>query len=99
MTDRVTVVARFKAKSGSEEHVGLALKGLLAPTRAEQGCINYDLHRSLDDPSVFVFHENWTSRAMLDRHLQSPHIQDCQRELEGHIDAFVLDILDEIGPA
>ena len=30
---------------------------------------------SSDDPAKFLFHENWTSQAALDAHLQSPHIQ------------------------
>jgi quinol monooxygenase YgiN len=52
-----------------------ALTGLLAPTRLEAGCINYDLHAATDDPAKFLFHENWTSKAHLDAHLQSSHIK------------------------
>ena len=52
-----------------------ALIGLLAPTRNEAGCLNYDVHQSVDDPAKFLFHENWTSKAHLDAHLQSPHVK------------------------
>ena len=52
-----------------------ALISLVAPTRKEAGCINYDLHQSPDDPGKFLFHENWTSKAALDAHLKMPHIQ------------------------
>ena len=41
----LTVIAKFKAKSGSEEQLYEELRNLVAPTRAEEGCINYDLHR------------------------------------------------------
>lgn len=51
-----------------------SLLGLLAPTRQEAGCINYDLHQSPDDPASFLFHENWTGKPALDAHLKSPHI-------------------------
>jgi quinol monooxygenase YgiN len=71
----ITVVATFQAKPGKEAELKKALIGLVAPTRKEAGCINYDLHASPDDPARFLFHENWTSQAHLDAHLQSAHIR------------------------
>ena len=71
----VTVVATFQAKPGKEAELKKALLALPEPTRQEVGCINYDLHVSPNDPGKFLFHENWTSQAALDAHLQSPHIR------------------------
>ena len=71
----ITVVATFQARAGKEAELKAALLGLLAPTRKEAGCLNYDLHESPEDPARFLFHENWTSKALLDAHLQSAHIQ------------------------
>ncbi len=73
--ETVTVVANFKAKKGGEKQVREALISMIEPTRAEQGCINYDLHESAGDPTAFVFYENWVSQADLDRHLKTSHIQ------------------------
>ena len=72
--NKVTVVAFVKAKRGAESSVKQILTGLLAPTRAENGCINYDLHQSSEDPSEFLFYENWESKEVLDLHLKTPHI-------------------------
>jgi quinol monooxygenase YgiN len=71
----LTVVATFEARPGKEAELRAALIGLVAPTRQEAGCLNYDLHISTENPAKFLFHENWTSKALLDAHLQSPHIQ------------------------
>lgn len=71
----ITVVATFKARPGKESELRAALIGLVAPTRKEAGCLNYDLHASPDDPTSFLFHENWTTKAALDAHLQSPHVK------------------------
>lgn len=71
----VTVVATFHARPGKEAELCAALLGLVAPTRKESGCINYDLHVAPDDPAKFLFHENWKTKADLDAHLQKPHIQ------------------------
>lgn len=75
MAEKLTVVARVRAKQGKEAEVQRALLGLVGPTRTEAGCLNYDLHQSHDDPALFLFYENWTSQAHLDAHLQTAHIQ------------------------
>jgi quinol monooxygenase YgiN len=74
MSEQVTVIAYHRAKPGKEESLRQALLSLCAVTRAEKGCINYDLHESLDDPNLLVFHENWNSKTDLDTHLRSAHI-------------------------
>jgi quinol monooxygenase YgiN len=75
MNGKVTVIANMHAKPGMEHEVREALLGLCGPTRAEKGCINYDLHQSPDDPTQFLFHENWASKSDLDAHSQSAHLQ------------------------
>ena len=74
----ITVVATFQARPGKETELKEALIDLVAPTRKEAGCINYDLHVAPDDPSKFLFYENWTSNAHLDAHGQTPHIQNLR---------------------
>lgn len=71
----VTVIAAFQAKPGREAELKNVLTGLVAPTRKEAGCLNYDLHVSPGDPAKFLFHENWSSQAHLDAHSQSPHLK------------------------
>ena len=71
----LTVIAQFKAKPGKESQVRQELLSLVAPSRKDAGCLNYDLHRGLDDPALFLFHENWSSKAHLDAHLQKPDLQ------------------------
>ncbi len=75
MAGKVTVIAFHRAKPGKEQALREALLAVCAPTRAEKGCLNYDLHVSPDDPGLLVFHENWESEADLDAHLASPHIE------------------------
>jgi quinol monooxygenase YgiN len=70
----LTVVAEMYAKPGKEEELKQELLKLVEPTRKEEGCVQYDLHVANDDPRRFVFYENWTSRAALDKHLASPHL-------------------------
>ena len=64
----LTVIAQVKAKPGKEAEVRKELLSLVAPSRKDEGCLNYDLHQSADNPAEFLFHENWASRALLDKH-------------------------------
>ena len=71
----LTVVATFEARPGKEAELRAALIGLVAPTRKEAGCINYDLHISTESPAKFLFHENWIGKPALEAHMLTPHIQ------------------------
>jgi quinol monooxygenase YgiN len=72
---QVTVIARCQAKPGLEERVRSEILALVEPTRAEPGCLNYDLHVAADDPTEFVLYENWTSQGELDKHLAMPYLE------------------------
>lgn len=81
MSDKpVTVIAHIHAKPGMESETHIKLEALLEPTRAEAGCINYDMHRSADKPALFMFHENWTNKQALDQHLATPHLKAFMEE-------------------
>lgn len=70
-----TVLVTFEAKPGKEKILHDLLHSLIAPSLKEDGCINYDLHTNPEHPAKFMFHENWTSKAALDKHSQSLHVK------------------------
>lgn len=56
----------------------------------ELGNLQYDLHRDLEKPGVFVFFERWASSEALDKHNETAHFQQFVSRLDGKLD--VLDI-------
>jgi len=74
VSEMLTIIAHARAKPGKEAQAREILQALVVPTRLEEGCIDYDLHQSAEDPSSFVFYENWTSPEALEAHAKSPHI-------------------------
>ncbi|HIJ96790.1 MAG TPA: antibiotic biosynthesis monooxygenase [Desulfuromonadales bacterium] len=72
---KITIVAKVTAKSDQIEAVKIELLKMIAPTRQEEGCIEYRLHQDNDNPAVFVFYENWKSLTCLEQHLNSGHFQ------------------------
>lgn len=79
----VRVVAHVVALSEKVEQVKLILLGLIEPTRQESGCIQYELLQNQEDPTNFVFVEEWESDALLDAHLESPHMIEVDAKLDG----------------
>ncbi len=71
----LTIVAHITAIQGKADHVRAALEALVTPTRAEAGCLQYDLHQDNDDPNLFLFFENWETRDLWQDHMQADHIK------------------------
>ncbi|MEA2638698.1 MAG: hypothetical protein QOF51_92 [Chloroflexota bacterium] len=69
------VLAHWRARPGEEEHVAEVLEELMPASRAEPSCLFYQPHRVLDDPTLFIIYEEYTDRAGLDAHRDSPHFQ------------------------
>ncbi|HBB34740.1 MAG TPA: antibiotic biosynthesis monooxygenase [Cyanobacteria bacterium UBA8803] len=79
----VRVVARLIALPEKVEELKTILSSLIEPTRAEEGCIEYELFQNQADPTDFTFVEEWATGALLDAHLASTHIQAAIAQLEG----------------
>jgi quinol monooxygenase YgiN len=77
--EQISVIAFIDIKPGTEESFLAELAKVIAATRQEAACINYDFHQSADASTRFVAYENWTSRAGLDQHAKSEHIQTFRR--------------------
>ena len=79
-----TIIGTVVAKPETREELQEILAAQVAPTRAEEGCLNYDFHVDAENDCVFVFYENWNSQRDLDEHLRKPHLKplfDRQGEL------------------
>jgi quinol monooxygenase YgiN len=70
----VLLIARFVARTGTEDQLRALLQGVLAPTHAEPGCKLYDLDES-DTKGRFFLSERWESQAALDLHTATPHFK------------------------
>jgi quinol monooxygenase YgiN len=71
----IRLIVALRARTGQETALEKELRTLVAPTRAERGCIAYDLLGSSDQPGLFLFHEIWRSLEHLKRHWETPHMK------------------------
>lgn len=81
MADVFTVVAKLRAKAGREAELEALLKRQVAAVRAnEPDCLAYRLHRLTQDPTVFLFYEQYRSPAAFDAHRKAAHLAAFQAE-------------------
>ena len=77
-----TIIGTVVAKPETRDELHAILTAQVAPTRTEPGCMNYDFHVDAKDPCVFMFYENWRSKADLDAHLKMPHLKPLFSRLD-----------------
>jgi len=85
MSQTLTIVADIFAHPDQVERVKSELQKLIAPTLAEAGCLQYDLHQDNENPAHFLFFENWESRELWQKHMSAPHIEAFGPATEGAI--------------
>lgn len=70
----IYVIATITIKKGTAAQVIAAAKPCIASTRAEAGCISYDLNQDVENENVLTFVERWKSREDLELHFKQPHM-------------------------
>jgi len=95
----VTLIAKIKAKQGSQDQLEAAFHDMIRKVRvAEPGCQAYILHKSNDDPTQFVWYETYTDQAAFDNHRRTEHMKEMQTRianlLEGRAQVEMLTELD-----
>ena len=67
------IFARFHARPGQESAVAEALRDVVAPSRAEPGCLDIHAFRSTRDGRLFYIHSRWKDEVAFELHATLPH--------------------------
>lgn len=73
-----TIIAEFKAPPGIGDDVAevVAKSDLVRLSRAEPGCLYYDIARDADFPEKFVVLESWQNEEALAAHVLTSHFKE-----------------------
>ena len=80
--EKIVLVARLKVKNEMIDEAKQAALAIVADSRAEEGCVNYDIHQAIDDPTVFIWHETWKNKAAIDEHFETDFFKDFSAKVE-----------------
>jgi len=93
---KLTIIANIKANADKVELVKTELLKLIDVTRAEEGCIDYDLHQDNENPAHFLFFENWESRELWQIHMENQHLKDFMAATEGAVEEVSVNEMTEV---
>ncbi|MDQ6787745.1 MAG: antibiotic biosynthesis monooxygenase [Acidobacteriota bacterium] len=80
--EKIVLIACLKVKKGKEDEAKRVALAIVADSRAEAGCLNYDFHQAIDDPTIFFWHETWANKSALDAHFEKPYFAELGAKLK-----------------
>ncbi len=81
----ITLIAKIKAKQGSEADLEAALSALVEKVGAEEGTLEYVLNKSLSDPCQFVVFEVYKDKEALDYHGTTDYFAAAMKETGAYV--------------
>ncbi|HUJ58321.1 MAG TPA: putative quinol monooxygenase [Kofleriaceae bacterium] len=72
------ITITMRSQPGKEQELFEASGRVIAPSRAEPGCLFFDVLQSLEDPRELVFYEAYARKEDFDAHLAQPHTRAWQ---------------------
>jgi len=69
----ISIIAKFEVNSGMEEKFLELVKELVVASQAEEGCIEYILHKDMQKALTYCIIEKWKDQKAIDSHNSSEH--------------------------
>jgi len=93
----ITKSVTFIAKEGSEAKMKALLTAMVAPSKAEKGCLFYEIFQYENEPRRFMAVETWENEAALDGHKASAHYAVYKSSYEPYCEDKYTDELEVLG--
>jgi len=93
---QIVIVAKVTIKEEFTNEVYPLLESLHKSTHANDfGCIQYDLHKDLENPNSFTFVETWENADLLDAHMQKEHFLSFVKSVEDKLENLEISKLEK----
>jgi len=87
--EKTVIVARLTVKSGQEKAFLKVASNLVNITRTEEGNLFYTMYQSVENPTDFIFYEEYKDDAAFKKHSESEHfaafVQAIKEILNGDV--------------
>lgn len=80
----IAITAILKPIEGHENEVHKVLESVTEASRKEEGCIQYDLHQSIED-ATYIIYEVWQDEEAVEKHINSTHYQEYRESIPDFI--------------
>lgn len=96
-TNTITKRVTFIAKEGDEVKMKELLTAMVEPSKAEDGCILYDIYQYENNKRKFMAVETWRDEVALDGHKASAHYAVYKSSYEPFCEKKYSDELEILG--
>ena len=94
---KIVIVAKLKIKEQFKDEVYTELLALHKSTHElDEGCIQYDLHKDLEDSNSFTFVETWENQELLDAHMTKEHFLAFVKKVENKLENLEISKLEKL---
>lgn len=87
----LVAAATFSVPPDQHEALVQAALEITAPSRAEEGCVEYEFWADLQHPGRFHVFEVWATREAFERHLATAHLR-AFREARARLGVLAFDL-------
>lgn len=92
----IVVIAKIKIKEEFTSEIYPLLVDLHKKTHLhDEGCIQYDLHKDLENNNSFTFVETWENEKCLEEHMKKEHFLSFVKESEDKLEALDISKLEK----
>lgn len=80
-----TVMIAGIVKHGMEDYVEDYLISMMHYSKSHEGCLNYTIHRSLNNPHEYMMYSVWESEEAFQKHNQQHEMQEFRQKLSNEM--------------
>ena len=81
-----SLIVQFKVKREQVEAVLAVAKKVVPASRAEKGCVAYDVQQNLEDPTEFLVLETWRDAKALQLHSGTEHFAEMIKVIHAAVE-------------
>ena len=72
----IIVAGHFRLPKDRIDEARKVMEQIVGASLAEEGCLTYSYAEDVTEPGLFRVFETWETRAALDAHFATPHMQE-----------------------
>jgi quinol monooxygenase YgiN len=82
----IVLTATMKSKDGSGDHLEKIITETAPKFLTDPGCVQYRVHRRIDDSNQFFFYEEYEDNEALTYHTSTPHFKGMFAAMKPFLD-------------
>ena len=93
---QLSIIATITVKPEFQDALKPIFKRLVTGSRAESGCLRYELNQSVENKNIYIIVERWESQQAIDLHNTTAHFVEFANFAKDHFDGLSVCIAKQI---